>query len=375
MARRAAIWRGSIGKPIATLDTPVAIVDLDAVDRNNKAVAEACEKHGLTWRPHAKTHKSAFFSRTQQTHKNCVGICVQKLGEAEALVEAGIEDIFLSNEIVNRAKLARVAELAGKCKLSIAVDSDEGLDRLIEAMRNSAGQIHVLVDVACGHGRCGTSVEHAAILATKIRDNKSNNLIFAGVHVYHGAIQHTRTVADRRAAAHAVADVAERARKAVGAHDCSIVTGGGTGTFHADLERADIWTELQPGSYIFGDVDYGMVNEWNDSWPWEQAFFILGSVMSVSEKHAVIDSGNKCFSLDSNVGGPRPTGEHVHLKWVNGGDEHSILQGDDLPKLDTVVRMVPEHIDPTVALWDYVVGYRNGIVTNVIEIEARSRSD
>ena len=200
-------------------------------------------------------------------------------------------------------------------------------------------------------------------------------LTFGGIHCYHGSIQHLRSFSDRRKAAQVVSALAAAARDqmmaAVGR--CDTVTGGGTGTIEFDLEEK-VFTELQPGSYAFGDVDYGR-NEWSGgaAMRWEQSLFILGQVMSRSEERAVLDAGNKCHSLDAGVeplicGG----GE---WQWRNGGDEHGIVTGRGLPGLGEKVMLVPGHIDPTFALWDHVIGFRNGVVTDIIAIDARGRSD
>ena len=113
--QRAERWLKQVGSPIARLDTPVALVDLDAVARNNAKLAAMCSEARVTWRAHAKTHKSAFFA-LQQIKAGAVGVCVQKTGEAEALFAGGVQDIFISNEVIAEAKLERVAWLASRCK-------------------------------------------------------------------------------------------------------------------------------------------------------------------------------------------------------------------------------------------------------------------
>jgi D-serine deaminase-like pyridoxal phosphate-dependent protein len=109
------------GDPVAAIDTPALVIDLDAMERNLAAMAAFARDHGVRLRPHAKMHKCAAIARLQMA-AGAVGVCVQKTSEAEALADAGIADIYISNEVVDPAKLARVAALARRVRLAIAID-------------------------------------------------------------------------------------------------------------------------------------------------------------------------------------------------------------------------------------------------------------
>ena len=128
-----------LGDPVATVATPALVIDLDAMERNLAAMAVFARSHGVRLRPHAKMHKSAAIAKAQIA-AGAVGVCVQKLSEAEVLADAGIADIFISNEVIDAAKLTRVAALAGRIKLAIAVDSILGVDRLAERARPPAAR-------------------------------------------------------------------------------------------------------------------------------------------------------------------------------------------------------------------------------------------
>lgn len=182
--------------------------------------------------------------------------------------------------------------MSSRCRISIAVDSSLGLERLIDAMRRAGGssRVRVLVDVNVGHARCGcTNVEDVLKLARSILQ-EPHFLEFGGIHCYHGSIQHVRNAQERAAAADQVAEKAKAVRdlliEQVGS--CPTVTGGGSGTFHSDLKNAHVWTELQPGSYMFGDCDYAL-NDWNSGqYPWEQALFVQAQVMSANNPTYVV---------------------------------------------------------------------------------------
>ena len=142
------------GDAVETIDTPALVVDVDAMERNLAAMAAFARRHGVRLRPHAKMHKSATIARLQ-IDAGAVGVCVQKTSEAEALADAGIDDIYISNEVIDPAKLARVAALAKGVRLAIAVDSSEGIERLARAVAAAGSTIDVFVEVDVGHGRCG----------------------------------------------------------------------------------------------------------------------------------------------------------------------------------------------------------------------------
>ncbi len=209
------------------LDTPVAVVDLDLVEANNAKMNDLCRAKRVTWRPHAKTHKSAYFA-LGQIRAGAVGVCVQKLGEAEALCDGGVTDIFISNEIVSEEKLSRLASLATRCALSLCVDSHLGLHRLLSALKAAQSSLRVLVDVDVGHGRCGTSIDIAVEMAKEIVAN-GQWVTWGGIHCYHGAIQHIRSDRQRDVEAVAVAERTKRAKEAMlgAVGTCPTVTGGG----------------------------------------------------------------------------------------------------------------------------------------------------
>jgi D-serine deaminase-like pyridoxal phosphate-dependent protein len=305
---------------------------------------------------------------------------VQKTSEAEALAAAGVDDLYLSNEVIDAAKLARVAALAARVRLAIAVDSLLGIERLAAAMAGSGATIDVFVEVDVGHGRCGIAPAAAGELAQQVVAHAppEGGLRFAGLQAYHGSAQHVRSLAEREAAAQHAAAQARAAQAAMGALGiaCPLVTGAGTGTFAFDV-ASGVWGELQAGSYLFMDRDYAD-NDSAASLPrFEHALFVKSRVVSRGAAHAVIDAGHKSHAIDS---GPPRLWQRAGT-WVNGGDEHGIVRpppgGDagDLPALGDTVWLVPGHCDPTVNLHDRYVCVRGGLAAGVVEdvwpIEAR----
>jgi D-serine deaminase-like pyridoxal phosphate-dependent protein len=303
-----------------------------------------------------------------------VGVCVQKLSEAEVLAEHGVPDIYISNEIVDTTKLGRVALLAGRIRLAIAVDSHAGIDRLAAALKAEATQADVFVEIDVGQGRCGIAPAAAGDLALRAL---SHGLRFAGLQAYHGGAQHLRSPTERQAAIeHAAALVrTAQASLAQAGVQCPLVTGAGTGTFA--LEAASgVWGELQCGSYVFMDRDYADNHQAQQPpgvghTAFEHALFVKSQVMSVGAAHAVVDAGHKSHAIDSGM----PRVWQGGFEFRNGGDEHGILtpvtQADTrhpaLPQIGDTVWLVPGHCDPTVNLHDWYIGVRGGLAHGVVE--------
>jgi len=376
------------GDPVSAVDTPALVVDLDAMERNLERMASFARSAGVRLRPHAKMHKSAELAR-RQIAAGAVGVCVQKTSEAEALGRAGIDDVYISNEVIAPGKLARVGALAYDLarrggRLAIAVDNAAGVSRLAEAVRAANAEIDVFVEIDVGQGRCGVPpADRDAVAAIELARQvvRSPGLRLAGLQAYNGKAQHVRAVEARRAAVAATVAAARATRRALEAAGlpCPLVTGAGTGT--AMLEAASgVYGELQAGSYLFMDRDYAE-NESDPAHPrFEHALFVKSQVMSVGARHAVVDAGHKSHAVDSGL--PRvhdPVGQRAYA-FENGGDEHGILrpaEGTALPDLGETIWLIPGHCDPTVNLYDRYVGVRGGLaegrVERIIAIDARGK--
>jgi D-serine deaminase-like pyridoxal phosphate-dependent protein len=373
---------GLTGQGVDAIDTPALVIDLDAMERNLARMAAFARTHGVRLRPHAKMHKSAALAQLQM-QAGAVGVCVQKTSEAESLAAAGVTDLYISNEVIDPAKLQRVAALARQLHaegghLAIAVDSLEGIARLGAAMAdNTSGDdealplLDVFVEVDIGQGRCGVPPgEAAVVLAQAIAAH--DGLRFAGLQAYHGRAQHQRGVDDRRHAIAHAAQAVQHTRALIEAAGLPVplVTGAGTGTFA--LETASgVWGELQAGSYLFMDADYA-ANVHDPAQPaFEHALFIKSQVISAGATHAVCDAGHKSHAIDSGLPTVANLPADRALRYANGGDEHGILyaEGDKarLPALGRMLWLVPGHCDPTVNLHDFMIGVRGGLAQGVVE--------
>ena len=361
----------SAGIPLDEVDTPALLVDLDALEGNVARMAQAMEKSHARLRPHAKSHKCAEIAK-RQIAAGAVGVCAQKVSEAEALVAGGVADVLVTNEIVGKPKVERLARLAREARVAVLADDAGNVADLDAAARAERVRLEVLVEVDIGAHRCGVPPgEPAVALARAIAGCR--NLRFAGLHAYHGAAQHLRSAAERRAAIEAAAGKAALTKTLIerAGIACETVTGAGTGTFL--LEGASrVYNEIQPGSYVFMDADYNR-NAWEDGWPrFEQSLFVLTTVMSTPAKdRAVVDAGLKASSLDS---GMPLVHQRPGVEYAKASDEHGVLKiaaGATPPKLGEKLLLVPGHCDPTVNLYDWLVGVRKGRIEALWPVVAR----
>ncbi|MDO9277906.1 MAG: DSD1 family PLP-dependent enzyme [Polaromonas sp.] len=368
-----------IGQSVAAIDTPALVIDLDAMEANLQAMADFTREHGILLRPHAKMHKSATLAKLQIA-AGAVGVCVQKTAEAEALAAGGVNDIYISNEVIAPHKLKRVVALARTLaerggQLALAVDSLHGIAQLALAVQGQSVRIRVLVEIDVGHGRCGVQPGATAVpLVNAIAEHST--MLFGGLQAYQGRAQHLRTAVEREAAVAQVVTDVQRTITALqdAGHSVPLVTGAGSGTF--GLETASgIYGELQAGSYLFMDRDYASNQAAPGQPRFQHALFLKSQVMSLCATHAVVDAGHKSHAIDSGL----PAVHGLPLDYANGGDEHGQLRpqqpGGLLPALGDTVWLIPGHCDPTVNLHNVMIGVRgglqNGVVEQLIRVDSR----
>jgi 3-hydroxy-D-aspartate aldolase len=366
---------GLRGASLEAIETPALIVELDALERNIARMAAFGQQSGMRIRPHAKTHRCPAIA-AKQVAAGAVGICAQTVGEAEVLVEAGITDVLVTNEVLARGKLVRLARLAGQARVALICDSGEGVAAASRAAAEHGVELGALVEIDVGMGRCGVL---PGVPARELAQRIANapNLAFRGLQAYHGRAQHLPRHADRQGA---IQEAAEAVRETLGALDqaglsAEIVGGAGTGTFRLEA-AAGLWTELQPGSYVFMDREYaeieGAVGQPEPEF--EHSLFVLAGVISRSETRAVADAGLKSLSGEKGL----PLLRDVAGAEVIGlSDEHSVIvpaPGSPQLRLGDRVQLIPGHCDPTVNLHDWILGIRGGRVEEIWPVAARGAS-
>ncbi len=366
------------GMDEADIQTPCLILDLDALERNIIKMGNYTKAHGMRLRSHGKMHKSVDVQKLQESLGNAVGVCCQKVSEAEAFARGGIRDILVSNQVRDPDKIDRLARLPRYgAWITVCVDDAANVAELSVAAQKHGTTLECLVEVDCGAGRCGVATTDEAVEIAKAIE-AAPALTYAGIQAYQGAMQHLESYADRKARlddAIALVKLIVAGLRAAGLTP-ELVSGGGTGSYYFESESG-IYNELQCGSYAFMDADYGRINDKDgqriDHGEWENALFILTSVMSRAiPGQAVCDAGLKVQSLDSGL--PVIHGRN-DVAYINASDEHGVIEDKrGVLRINEKLKLVPGHCDPTCNLHDWYVGVRNGKVEVVWPVSARGKS-
>ena len=267
----------AVGDAESDIDTPALIVDLPTLEDNLLGMQAIASTHGVALRPHFKMHKCPAIA-LRQVELGAVGLCCQKVGEAEVMAAAGVKNILVSNEVVAPSKLNRLAALVPKLEwLGVCADHPEAVDKIEAACAKAGVSMDVLVELdflppphipeidedgipfGTGYQRCGVE-QGAPLVALAQQIESSSHLHFGGLQAYYGKAQHIRDFDERTAAFKAAHDQVKRCVSdlaAVGL-SCDKISGAGTGTAAMEASTG-LWNELQAGSYAFMDLDYNAI--------------------------------------------------------------------------------------------------------------------
>jgi 3-hydroxy-D-aspartate aldolase len=366
------------GMDEADIQTPCLILDLDALERNIVKMGDYAKAHGMRHRVHGKMHKSVDVAKLQERLGGAVGVCCQKVSEAEVFARGGIKDVLVSNQVRDPAKIDRLARLPKLgARTIVCVDDVANVADLSAAAVKHGTQIEVFVEIDCGAGRCGVKTPEEVVAIAKAVA-AAPGLKFSGIQAYQGAMQHMDKYEDRKAkldAAIAQVKSCVDALEAAGLKP-DLVSGGGTGSYYFE-SNSGVYNELQCGSYAFMDADYGRILDKDgnriDRGEWENALFILTSVMShVKADKAICDAGLKAQSVDSGL--PVIFGRD-DVKYVKCSDEHGVIEDPaGVLKVGDKLKLIPGHCDPTCNVHDWYVGVRNGKVEVVWPVSARGKA-
>jgi D-serine deaminase-like pyridoxal phosphate-dependent protein len=350
-----------LGTHYLDLETPALVVDLAAMEHNLRQMAEFFAGVPADLRPHTKTHRAPAIARLQIA-AGAVGVCCGNLADAELMIDAGIDDVLVTREVVQPAQIARVAGLAGRSAIKLIVDDDEIVGLLDQAARAAGTRIGVLVDVDIQLGRSGVAPGEPALrLAQRVAT--ARGLEFLGLMGYEGGM-HQLSAAERAAACRAALtqlaatkDQVERAGLAV-----PIVSCGATSTYRTAASFPGI-TEVQAGSYLLGDGNY------RRSLPESVcAISVLTSVISrPSAARVTIDAGQKAITAGGALPEPVPAG----LRTVALHEEHGLLERDadaENFRVGEKIALTPGHAGTTIKLYDRIYAIRDERVAEIWEV-------
>lgn len=361
------------GDAFDDIDTPALVLDLDAFERNLARMTQALAGTKMRLRPHAKSHKCPEIA-LRQIQQGAIGICCQKVSEAARFVEAGVQDVLITNQIVGAKKVAHAVDLAARATIGVLVDHPNQVAAFAQESESRKTMIDVYIEVDVGMGRCGVgAVQEVVNLAQQI--TAAPYLRFMGLQCYHGSAQHYRQPEQRQTAIKQTSDIAVTMRAALEKLGIKVerITGAGTGS--VALERdSGVFNEVQSGSYIFMDADYAKNQQGPQDIQFEHALFVKTAVLSrPTADRAVVDAGLKASSVDSGL---PVVWNKPGVQYTKASDEHGVLQTEQAndPALGDALLLVPGHCDPTVNLYDELICYRGGKVEAVWPIAARGAS-
>jgi len=360
---------------VSELDTPALLIEVDIFERNLRRVAEYARAHDLRLRPHTKTHKVPAIGR-RQIESGAAGLTVAKVGEAQVMLASGTPDLLVAYPIIGRSKLERLAEVARKTRVTVALDNLSAARQLSDAARQAQVSFGVLAEMDVGMGRVGVQPgEEVLQLAQGIL--RLPRLDFEGLAFYPGHIRfldHEGSEALQRVGA-AVRATLELFRRA--GIEVRIVSGGSTPTLYHSHEVAGL-TEIRPGTYVYNDVNTVRTGActWNDC-----AASILVTVVSTAKAgQMIVDGGSKTFSSDRLIGSTEPSFGRVveapDCVFHNMNEEHGyvdIRRADREFSVGDRVHIIPNHICVAVNLHEQVYGVRNCVVEQVWKVEGRGK--
>ena len=353
-------------KPTDSIDTPALIIDMDALERNIRAMNAFLQNRKIKLRPHFKTVKIPDIAKLQ-IDAGAKGITCSKLSEAEVLVSAGISDILLANQIVDPGKIHRLAALAKRVKhLTVAVDSADNVHDLSAACAKAGSMLNVLVELDIGMGRCGVrDYEEGLAVSRAVMD--APNLSFKGIQAYEGHLVLLPDIEARKTGATKALSYVKGFKEYLEKYHIPVseISGGGTGTYSLICD-GDVYTELQAGSYIYMDARYGKLGL-----PFENALYIIGVVMAKKPGLAIVDAGLKCLATD----GGNPVISGFEQNSFHLSEEHCTLDDpDDRLGICDTVAFIPGHCCTNINIFDIAYGVRNGKVEKVFEVKGRGKS-
>jgi D-serine deaminase-like pyridoxal phosphate-dependent protein len=358
--------RYQVGIPVAEIETPALLVDVDLLERNIERMSRWAAKMGISLRPHSKTHKCPTIAH-KQIRAGAIGITCAKISEAEIMGYAGVPEILIANQVPVPEKIERLVSLSRHCHLIVAVDDVQNVIALSGVAEKRGVILDVIIERDVGMGRCGTrSNEETVRLVEAI--SRQRGLRFMGLMGYEGHTVITmprETRVEECKKANAILVDTKRAVERAG-FETKIVSAGGTGTYDITGENPNI-TELQVGSYITMDWMYKTVGV-----GFELALTVLTTVVSRPDKEtAVIDVGIK--GITKEFGLP-PVKDVEGAEVASLSEEHGILRlsgpAIDL-KVGQTIELIPTHGCTTINLHDRYFATRRGHLECIWAVAAR----
>ncbi len=361
---------------IQDLDTPALLIDLDVMERNLRRAAEYARAHDLRLRPHTKTHKIPAIGR-MQLDLGAAGLTVAKVSEGEVMLDAAPRDLLIAYPVVGPAKMPRLAALARRTQVTVALDSMEVACALSEAAREGQTELGILTEADVGLGRVGVQPGEALVeLAQAV--SRLSHLSWLGVAFYPGHIRDPRQPEGQRQMEELSRTISRiRADLDRAGLEPRVISGGSTPSLYCS-HLVEGLNEIRPGTYVFNDKNTFTAGACGVE---DCAATILCTVVSVARcGQALIDGGSKTFSSDRLITSSEVTFGHLAedpgVAFVKMNEEHGYLDLSRASRRYAVgdrVRIIPNHVCTAMNLHEKVYGLRGDQVETVWEVAGRGK--
>ena len=360
------------------IDTPALLVDYTCLLDNIDKMQDIAEKTTVNLRPHIKTHKSVYIAK-KQMEKGARGITVAKLGEAEVMSKAGINDIFIANQLTHPLKLNRLFILHKKINISIGVDHLEQINLINKIFTDPGHPLNILIEINCGLNRCGVEPGIQLIDLAK-HVIKEPGLQLKGIFTHAGQVYRVHSLSEVQKIAEHEGSIMQKAKNLLKTHGITIktVSAGSTPTAKYAAANPDV-NEIRPGNYVF--FDYSQIKLKSCTLA-ECSLFILATVISQPHKQkVVIDAGSKSLSLDQGAQGSKMIKNYGKLLNIDGeivqlAEEHGMIHLTKPQQIEigSPVLIIPNHACSVSNLFDYYYLIEDNKIIKRINIDARGKS-
>lgn len=347
------------------LETPALILDMDIFDANQEKMMQYCNDLGVALRPHYKSNKCMAIVH-EQLKKGAKGITCAKVSEAQDLIEAGVEDVLIANQVTEPEKITRLASLARCCKLGVAVDQSQNIKDLEVAAAVQGTTIYVLVEYEIGMHRCGVQTKEELLTLAKEIEG-CDHLVFEGIQAYAGHLSHEEFAQKRQMESNKIEARLWEAKNYLTENGVRVneVSGSSTGTI-ANRKKGTPYTEIQAGSYIFMDVAYGKLNL-----KFKNSLFVLTTVISKGNNQTITDAGRKSASVDQQ----NPVFYGYEDVPVNCSEEHTKVSNEYIDKpIGEKLKLIPGHCCTCMNQNRYLYMVRDEKVIDKVPITSHGKS-
>jgi 3-hydroxy-D-aspartate aldolase len=351
---------------INEIETPALILDKDLFLTNINTMEKLLADTSMKLRPHYKTHRCPQIAQLQ-IMRGAEGITCSKLGEALDLADAGIANILIANQIVQKSKIKTLAKLASRCYLTVCVDNEDNLRELSAAAKEAQSTIHCLVEFEVGMKRCGVETYEEAHKLAALSDSLPN-LKFDGIQAYAGHMAHETDLDKRTEETSRIETLITGLKRYLTDRGLAVreVGGGSTGT--VELKKKDsVYTDIQAGSYIFMDSAYRKLNL-----SFKNSLYVFSTVISTKKSCVVTDIGVKSLGMDQ--GNPIPLGVPDNAE-ISFSEEHSAIYFENHAyKINDKIRYIPGHCCTTVNMFDKIHVISGDEVIDIWPVASRGKS-